>query len=132
MTQKVCVSTALRYSQSRQTVRLILGNLVAKHRKVHLFDIDIPGRQKFKVSLWPVLPMNSYNDKAYAKPRNPMFSHLGSLSPLLPPRLGRSVLESATISYVIYVIGPSLLKPLTPHSQCVRPLLIFSDSPKWP
>ena len=26
------------------------GNLVAKHRKVHLFDIDIPGRQKFKVS----------------------------------------------------------------------------------
>ena len=24
--------------------------MVAKHRKVHLFDIDIPGRQKFKVS----------------------------------------------------------------------------------
>jgi len=22
---------------------------VAKHRKVHLFDIDIPGRQTFKV-----------------------------------------------------------------------------------
>ena len=26
------------------------GRLVAKHRKVHLFDIDIPGRQVFKVS----------------------------------------------------------------------------------
>lgn len=26
------------------------GNLVAKHRKVHLFDIDIPGRQTFKES----------------------------------------------------------------------------------
>lgn len=26
------------------------GKLVAKHRKVHLFDIDIPGRQTFKVS----------------------------------------------------------------------------------
>lgn len=26
------------------------GEMVAKHRKVHLFDIDIPGRQKFKVS----------------------------------------------------------------------------------
>lgn len=26
------------------------GRMVAKHRKVHLFDIDIPGRQKFKVS----------------------------------------------------------------------------------
>ena len=30
-------------------LELILGNLVAKHRKVHLFDIDIPGRQTFKV-----------------------------------------------------------------------------------
>lgn len=26
------------------------GNLVVKHRKVHLFDIDIPGRQRFKES----------------------------------------------------------------------------------
>lgn len=25
--------------------------MVAKHRKVHLFDIDIPGRQTFKVSV---------------------------------------------------------------------------------
>jgi omega-amidase len=24
--------------------------MVAKHRKVHLFDIDIPGKQTFKVS----------------------------------------------------------------------------------
>jgi len=44
MTRKVCqlpVSTA---------EELMPGNLVAKHRKVHLFDIDIPGRQTFKVS----------------------------------------------------------------------------------
>ena len=27
------------------------GKMVAKHRKVHLFDIDIPGRQTFKASL---------------------------------------------------------------------------------
>ncbi|KAK9464681.1 carbon-nitrogen hydrolase [Lipomyces arxii] len=27
-----------------------LGNLIAKHRKVHLFDIDIPGKIKFKES----------------------------------------------------------------------------------
>ncbi|TXT13567.1 hypothetical protein VHUM_00934 [Vanrija humicola] len=26
------------------------GNIIAKHRKVHLFDIDIPGRQTFKES----------------------------------------------------------------------------------
>jgi hypothetical protein len=26
-----------------------LGKMVAKHRKVHLFDIDIPGKQTFKV-----------------------------------------------------------------------------------
>lgn len=26
------------------------GGLVAKHRKVHLFDIDIPGKQTFKES----------------------------------------------------------------------------------
>ena len=26
------------------------GNLIAVHRKVHLFDIDIPGKIKFKVS----------------------------------------------------------------------------------
>lgn len=25
--------------------------MVAKHRKVHLFDIDIPGRQTFKVRI---------------------------------------------------------------------------------
>lgn len=25
------------------------GNLVAMHRKVHLFDIDVPGKIKFKV-----------------------------------------------------------------------------------
>jgi predicted amidohydrolase len=25
------------------------GKMVAKHRKVHLFDIDIPGKQTFKV-----------------------------------------------------------------------------------
>lgn len=29
---------------------LLLGKLVAKHRKVHLFDINIPGRQVFKGS----------------------------------------------------------------------------------
>jgi predicted amidohydrolase len=28
----------------------LTGNLVAMHRKVHLFDIDIPGKIKFKVS----------------------------------------------------------------------------------
>lgn len=27
----------------------VVGNLVAMHRKVHLFDIDIPGKIKFKV-----------------------------------------------------------------------------------
>jgi omega-amidase len=27
------------------------GDLIVKHRKVHLFDIDIPGKQKFKVSM---------------------------------------------------------------------------------
>lgn len=26
------------------------GNIVAKHRKVHLFDIDVPGKVKFKES----------------------------------------------------------------------------------
>jgi len=26
-----------------------IGELVAMHRKVHLFDIDIPGKIKFKV-----------------------------------------------------------------------------------
>ena len=26
------------------------GRMVAKHRKVHLFDIDIPGKQVFKVT----------------------------------------------------------------------------------
>lgn len=25
------------------------GDLIVKHRKVHLFDIDIPGKQTFKV-----------------------------------------------------------------------------------
>jgi predicted amidohydrolase len=25
------------------------GDLIVKHRKVHLFDIDIPGKQYFKV-----------------------------------------------------------------------------------
>jgi predicted amidohydrolase len=25
------------------------GNMIAKHRKVHLFDIDVPGKIKFKV-----------------------------------------------------------------------------------
>jgi predicted amidohydrolase len=29
------------------------GDLVVKHRKVHLFDIDIPGKQTFKVSTRP-------------------------------------------------------------------------------
>lgn len=28
----------------------IAGDLVVKHRKVHLFDIDIPGKQTFKES----------------------------------------------------------------------------------
>jgi hypothetical protein len=28
----------------------IEGDLVAAHRKVHLFDIDIPGKMTFKVS----------------------------------------------------------------------------------
>jgi predicted amidohydrolase len=27
------------------------GNMIAKHRKVHLFDIDVPGKIKFKVRL---------------------------------------------------------------------------------
>jgi predicted amidohydrolase len=27
----------------------VIGDLVVKHRKVHLFDIDIPGKQYFKV-----------------------------------------------------------------------------------
>jgi hypothetical protein len=27
----------------------IIGELVAMHRKIHLFDIDIPGKIKFKV-----------------------------------------------------------------------------------
>ncbi len=26
------------------------GNIIAKHRKVHLFDIDVPGKVKFKES----------------------------------------------------------------------------------
>ncbi len=30
---------------------IYIGDLVAIHRKVHLFDIDIPGKIKFKVSL---------------------------------------------------------------------------------
>ena len=28
------------------------GELVAMHRKIHLFDIDIPGKIKFKVGTW--------------------------------------------------------------------------------
>lgn len=28
-----------------------VGELVATHRKVHLFDIDIPGKIKFKVNI---------------------------------------------------------------------------------
>ena len=28
----------------------LLGELVATHRKVHLFDIDIPGKIRFKVA----------------------------------------------------------------------------------
>lgn len=31
------------------------GELVATHRKVHLFDIDIPGKIKFKVAYLPQL-----------------------------------------------------------------------------
>lgn len=26
------------------------GNLLAKHRKIHLFDIDVPGKMKFTES----------------------------------------------------------------------------------
>jgi hypothetical protein len=29
---------------------VILGDLIAMHRKVHLFDIDIPGKITFKVN----------------------------------------------------------------------------------
>ncbi|KAG6850468.1 hypothetical protein H0H93_012889 [Arthromyces matolae] len=32
------------------TLNVVLGDLVATHRKVHLFDIDIPGKIKFKES----------------------------------------------------------------------------------
>ena len=32
-----------------------IGELVATHRKVHLFDIDIPGKIKFKVAYFPYL-----------------------------------------------------------------------------
>lgn len=28
----------------------LLGNLIAKHRKVHLFDIDVPGKITFQES----------------------------------------------------------------------------------
>lgn len=34
--------------------------MVAKHRKVHLFDIDIPGKQTFKVSLPPSVLEKGY------------------------------------------------------------------------
>lgn len=36
--------------KSRLLCFLRLGDLIAKHRKVHLFDIDIPGKQTFKES----------------------------------------------------------------------------------
>lgn len=38
------------------------GKMVAKHRKVHLFDIDIPGRQTFKESdtLSPGVQLTSF------------------------------------------------------------------------
>ena len=37
-----------------------LGELVATHRKVHLFDIDIPGKIKFKVGYIPTFRMILY------------------------------------------------------------------------
>jgi predicted amidohydrolase len=41
------------------------GRMVAKHRKVHLFDIDIPGRQTFKVrASWRRHPRNGDADDA--------------------------------------------------------------------
>lgn len=38
------------------------GALVASHRKVHLFDIDIPGKIKFKVYPLLVLALASFLD----------------------------------------------------------------------
>ena len=41
----------------------VAGELVATHRKVHLFDIDIPGKIKFKV------PCIWYFNTTYLSPR---------------------------------------------------------------
>jgi hypothetical protein len=38
------------------------GALVASHRKVHLFDIDIPGKITFKVCPLPVLTLALFLD----------------------------------------------------------------------
>jgi hypothetical protein len=48
MIPKVSVHIML-YIDLMNPLRISKGNLIATHRKVHLFDIDIPGKIRFKV-----------------------------------------------------------------------------------